>query len=240
MPARGQKRYRTGNGGISKRRKTTHQPSTNNRGYTRTSGYYGRYAPTGGELKFHDVDVDDAVIAQNGVIQNTGTINIIAQGTTESTRVGRKCVIKSILWKYNLGLVTSASLTIKDTVRMIVYLDRQCNGATAAASGITGILLTDDYQSFLNLANSGRFKILYDKTHALNIVGGGGNGTANDSAPYHINRTFYKSCNIPLEFNSTAGALTEIRSNNIGIVTFSKEGSVSVLDSKIRLRFSDG
>ncbi len=206
------------------------------RGFARTSGFYGRYAPSGGEMKFHDIDVDDAVIAQNGVIQNTGTINIIPQGVTEVQRVGRKCNVHRIMWKYNLTLAASATVGAVDTVRMILYQDTQCNGATAA---VTDIMESDNYQTFRNLANSGRFNILYDKMHQMNPMASAGNGTANDAAPWALNRTFYKKCNIPLEFDSTTGALTEIRSNNLGILTFSKNGAVSILDSKIRLRFSD-
>ncbi len=206
-------------------------------GYTQTSGFYGRFANRPGELKFFDLDVDDAVIVVDGQIQTaTGSINTIAQGVTEVTRVGRKCRIKSILWRYNLELVQGATVGLSETVRCIVYQDTQCNGATAA---VTDILESDNYQSFNNLANSGRFRILYDKTHVLNPSASAGNGTANDVAQHDINRAFYKKCDIPIEFSATTGAITEIRSNNLCILTVSKTGGLAAMDSKIRLRFSD-
>ncbi len=57
----------------------------------------------GGELKFHDLDIDDAVVAVNGTIAQV-SCNIIAGGTTESTRIGRKSVIRKINWRYEIVL----------------------------------------------------------------------------------------------------------------------------------------
>ncbi len=204
-------------------------------GKSRTSGFYGRYSGRSGELKFHDVDLDDAVIAQG--IQVTASINLIAQGVTESTRVGRKCALRSINWHYNLTLPNVGNIGAGDVVRVVLFKDKQCNGATATN---TGIWESDDFQSFRNLANSGRFEILMDRTHVLNRTSAGGNGTANDAPTQEWSFSFYKACNIPLEFDSTTGAITEIRSNNLGVALMSKTGTESGFGSKFRLRFSDG
>ncbi len=204
-------------------------------GITRRSGFYGRYTPGQGELKFHDIAVTDAVVAVNGTIQNTGSVNLIAQGTGESQRIGRKCVIKSINWRFELDIPAVANATGSDTVRVMFYLDKQANGVTASA---TDILATDNFQSFNNLANSGRFRILLDRTYVLNHSGGAGDGTTNDALPYHVSDTFFKKCNIPLEFSSTAGAITELRSNNLGVLLLGR-GGVAGFNSILRLRFQD-
>ncbi len=95
------------------------------RGYLRRSGYYGRAAGPTGELKFHDIAVTDAVIAANGTIQNSGSVNLIAQDTTESGRLGRKCVIKNIGWRYRIKLpLATAASNSSDTVRVILYQDK--------------------------------------------------------------------------------------------------------------------
>ncbi len=127
---------------------------------------------------------------------------------------------------------TTASST--DTIRIVMFLDKQCNGATA---GATEILETSDFQSFNNLANKSRFRTLMDRTYVLN-ASIAGNGTANESAQFGVHDSFFKKVNIPIEFDSTAGAITEIRSNNIGVMIMSQFGLVA-FDSKIRLRFSD-
>ncbi len=191
-----------------------------------------------GELKFHDVDVDDAVIAAGAVIQNAGTVNIIPQGVTEVQRVGRKCTIASIVWHYSLSLPiisNSGSGPAGETVRVILYLDKQANTATAAN---TDILESADFQSFRNLANVGRFELLHDKTYSMNYQAGAGDGAANDYAGYKVNGSFYKKCSIPIEFNGAAGAITEITSNNLGVLLCCEEGTAG-FESKLRLRFSD-
>ncbi len=202
--------------------------------------YGGRYAkPNGlGELKFHDIDVDDTVVAAGAVVQNAGSVNLIPQGVTEITRIGRKCTIVSINWRYEVTLPTLASGGggTGDVLRVILYVDKQCNGATAAN---TDILESADYQSFNNLANASRFVKLMDKTYPMNYQAGAGDGTANDQSGYQIEGAFYKKCNIPLEFSAGTGALTEIRSNNIGVMVCSRDGAGGFA-SKLRLRFHDG
>ncbi len=213
-------------------------------GRTRVGGYYGRYSGSGGrgtgELKFHDIDIDDATVAINGTIQNTGTINIIPQGVTEKQRIGRKCTIRSINWRYQLTIGNQNDLAVAlagDTFRVILYQDTQCNGATAT---VAGILETDDFQSFRNLANSSRFVILMDKTHVLNYAAAGADSsTTFAQVAVTRNYSFFKKCSIPLEFDSTTGALTEIRSNNLGVLIMSDAGAVGTFESKMRLRFSD-
>lgn len=198
----------------------------------------GKYrAVNTGELKFHDIAVDDASIAQLGIIQNAGTINIIPQGTTDITRIGRKVTIKSISWRYQLEIPANATAGLTDTVRMIMYLDKQCNKATASS---TDILETDDYQSFRNLTNTGRFQILHDETYTLTPPSAAGNGTANDNAGVQVNVAWYKKCNITIEWTGTTGVINTCTSNNLCVMTVAKTGAIMALESNVRLRFSDG
>ena len=196
-------------------------------------GYYSKFT-NGGELKFHDLDINDATIAANGTIAQA-SVNIIAQGVTEVQRVGRKCTIRNINWRFNIRLPEgTASSTTSDTVRVMVYHDKQTNGAAAA---VTDILETDDYQSFNNLSNKSRFRTLMDRTYDLN-TDLSGDGTTVDSPRFNINDSFFKKCNISIEYDSTTGAITEQRSNNIGVLLLSKNG-LCTFDSKMRVRYSD-
>ncbi len=236
------KRFGSSSGTFTKRKRFTYAQKGKALTSSRVGGYYGRFA-NGGELKFHDVDVDQAAADLSaGVIQNAGTLNIIAQGTTESERVGRKCIIKSIMWRSNIrqaGLSNANSVQGSDTWRIIIYLDKQCNGATAA---VTDILETADYQSFRNLSNVGRFQTLMDLTFIIHPSPCAGDSATNDQGRNEVNKSFYKKCDIKLEYDNSAttGALTSIRSNNIGMLIISKGvESVISLDSKIRMRFSD-
>jgi len=64
-------------------------------GVDRTGGYYGRFAGRGAELKFFDTATSFS-IDTSPEVPATGQLVLIPQGVTESTRVGRKCVIRSI------------------------------------------------------------------------------------------------------------------------------------------------
>ncbi len=203
-------------------------------GRDRTGGFYGRYGG-GGELKFHDLDIDDATIAGGALIAQA-SCNLIAQGVTESQRVGRKCVIRSINYRFRFSLpATSTPGDTSDSVRIVIYLDKQANGATAAT---TQLFENDDYQTFNNLANSSRFVTLMDRSYSLVATAGAYDGTNDQFGEVNINDTFFKRCSIPIEFDATTGAITEIRSNNIGIALFSRAG-VAGFSSSMRLRFAD-
>ncbi len=212
------------------------------KGFTRQAGYYGRYSGTRAELKFHDIDVDEAAADwSGGKIQNAGSICLIGQGITESTRIGRKCILKSIMWRgtLNMALLAAATLRADEIVRVLVYQDTQANGATAA---VTDILEAADAHSFNNLANKGRFRTLMDKRYAIRPSASAGDGATNDTAAAKTAVSFFKRCNIPLEFSGVANpaAITEMRSNNIGILLISESNAGSIaLNSKVRLRFSD-
>lgn len=212
-------------------------------GITRQAGFFGRYG-VGGELKFHDIDVDDPVVAAGAnIFLNSNTeasLVRIAQSTTESTRIGRKCTIRMINWRFQLSLPALDGVTTApngDTIRVILYLDKQCNGAAAVN---TDILEDADFQSFNNLANKSRFRTLMDRTYSLTYESGGGNGTTQDWAQVVIQDTLFKKVNIPIEYDNSAttGALATIKSNNIGVLFLSNTGTGGFV-SKMRLRFAD-
>ncbi len=207
-------------------------------GYDRTAGYYGRTGRTawggpGPELKFHDIDINDASVASGGNIAEDSCVTI-PQGVTEVQRLARLCTVKSINWRFTVNLLANASVGVGDTLRVILYLDKQCNGVAAT---VTGILESDDYQSFNNLANKSRFRTLMDRTYDVNVMNGAGDGTSNDHASTVHNDTFFHKCDIPLEYDSTTGAITELRSNNIGVLLLSNTGARVGFESKMRIRF---
>lgn len=233
------------------------------KGYDRTGGFYGnnykrrKYAAkyTKPEKKFFDIagtigsiitTGSFLVTASVGPFVSSGTITDIPQGTGESNRIGRKCTITKLRARMNFEFITSETATLgeaslaHETVRFMIYWDKQCNGTVAAAASI---LEADTYNSFRNLANKGRFVILYDQIFAWNTAAiGSGNGTDSKSAlvvgdyQIRINKKLY----IPIEYSGTTGTLSEIRSNNIGMMVWAKHGArMKMTASRIRLRFND-
>lgn len=205
------------------------------KGFYRRSGYYGRYPPLGNEYKFFDTTWDESGIAATGLIA-LDSVNEVAAGTGENQRIGRKITIRSIhvRWDVVLTAGTTANET-DDNLRLIVYLDRQCNGATAA---VTDILETAAYKSFNNLSNKNRFKILADKFTDINSMSGAYTGSTDNYGKAGKYRSMHMKCNIPVEFSSTTGAITEIRSNNVGVLLITANANANS-EGQVRIRYTD-
>lgn len=189
-----------------------------------STGYYGRIS--GSEMKFLDTTYSQG---SDDAGQILGSANLIAQGAGESQRVGRKVMLKKISIR---GYVQSANTANQnDYVRLICYLDKQCNGANAA---VTDILETDAINSFNNLANKSRFKILRDMKFSSKDY----STTGQVFMPFEENI----KCNIPLEFDGATGAITEIRSNNIGFLLIGQQDTAAnpfTVTYTTRVRYSD-
>lgn len=211
-------------------------------GRDRQAGFYGRYSGVNAELKFFDVTYDDAVVAATGTLEQAGSVINIGQGVTEIQRVGRKCTIRSIDWRFTVTLPVQDAVGIPvsgDTVRVILFLDKQCNGATATVSGDAGILAGTTIHSHRELTNTGRFTLLMDRLININYSGLAADA-ANQWAQGAVVKNYHKywTCNFPIEYNNTTGAIAEIRSNNIAVMLISDKG-IAGFASQFRFRFSD-
>ncbi len=213
------------------------------------------------EKKFYDTNITDIslgaggqalVAAGGGPALTTLTLVDIKQGVGEKERIGRKCTITNIYIRMFVEFKTFANtgssltpLSGHESIRMILFWDKQCNGAAAA---FTDILEADSINSFRNLANNKRFVILYDKTRSFNAKWvTSGDGAVNDEAVVHAEFKWKitKKVFIPIEYNNTTGALSEIRSNNIGLYVWCSQGArmqlagAATAIGKIRIRFID-
>ncbi len=211
------------------------------RGRLRTGGYYGRGMTGGGgcsgaaELKFHDVEIDQSPVAALGDIAEDSCLTI-AQGDGEQQRDGRKMCVKKIGWKFSLSLPsTIVAAETSDTVRVILYMDTQTNGAAAT---VALILADTNHEAFNNLEQGKRFRTLMDRTYTLvSKAGGGAAGTG--FGEDRVDDAFYKNCSTAVTYDSTAttGAIATMRDNNIGVLTISKSGFAS-FSSRMRIRFT--
>jgi len=147
-------------------------------------------------------------------------------------------VIKNVMLRgqMKLGLADQVAET-SDRCRVVVYLDKQCNGATA---GVTDILESGDVDSFNNLANRSRFTILMDKVMGFDLQGGVATGAAYSFGQRVKPFQWFKTCNIPIEFDNSAttGAITTIRSNNIGVLAVTDAG-LAETGYVCRIRYTD-
>ncbi len=206
------------------------------RGFVRTTGFYGRFAGAGAEMKFHDVDVDVSPIATAGDIG--ATLLTIPEGNGEEERIGRSITIKKIMWRFSITKSSQATLAnTSDVVRLFMIQDKQCNGVQGT---VLGLLETASFLSFNQLANSKRFRVLMDRTYDLSNPSGSGQNAADAFGEIVLSDTFFKDVTIPIEYDNSAttGVITSVRSNNIFIIAISQDARC-VLVSKVRLRYSD-
>lgn len=230
------KRKRMSAGEAAKKR---HEQMYGKPGYTRTSGFYkygsgNHLASRANELKFFDTTITHTVNSTMAIPGTGGQLNLIPQGTTESSRIGRNTVIHSLELKGEYAM-TSGTGVNSSVQYLLIVQDKQCNGT---AAGVLDVMTSAaGARGLINLSNSKRFHVL--RKIVLPITGG--SGVLNNYAGTLDYIHYFKKLNIPVEFASTTGAIGEIASNNLFIL-MGCDGNSSTFTTFAgiaRIRFSD-
>lgn len=90
------------------------------------------------------------------------SVNLITQGTTLNQMLGSKVHVKRISIRFEIYMTTGGDATLNNVIndrnaRVMLVLDKQCNGVTPLVSQV---LSTNNFNSFMNIENSKRFTIL--------------------------------------------------------------------------------
>lgn len=182
------------------------------------------------QQEFKSVDLDDNTLELNSTGAYT-LLNGVSRGTDLSNRIGRNISMRSL--EIHGWMSTTDSGGVSQVARIMIVLDKQCNGSAMA---LTDILKGVTVVSLKNLVNKKRFKILYDKTHALAEHSG---NNAGHIKPFE----FYKKFNHPVEFNAgDAGTIGDITSGALYIIGLSNIASGSTdanLFYSSRIRYTD-
>lgn len=143
-------------------------------------------------------------------------LNGCAQGNTGTTRIGRRTLMKSVLFRFYFNKGNT------DVFRLLILYDKQTNGALPATGDVVN---TTDFHAPLNLANSDRFVTVFDK-----IV-----NTADMSMD-----TLYRKVNLETVFGGTGSAVADIASGSlIYMVAPAIAGTTATLSFSCRVRFTD-
>lgn len=203
-------------------------------GITRTQGSYATFAK--GEVKWFDTTAE--LNAEQG--PNTlHSLNLIPQGVKENERIGRKCTITSIHFKGYINMAGASDFNFTDeAIRLMIVVDSQTNGSTVASNVV---LEGTSYLAFKNMENGNRFRVLYDKTIAVNCSAGSYDGTTDKFAATGTMFSFYKNLSVPIFWNAASedGSLATIRSNNISFFLLGKTGSICTVRYNCRVRYKD-
>lgn len=180
-----------------------------------------------------DATVYDTAVPPNTWITNQ-SCNLIASGSGSSERIGRKITVKSVTFDYTLNPDIRLAVAppriagISFTYRLMLVLDKQCNGTTASAQELLTVVpytnTVPNSQSspvinwLMNIANTQRFQIL--KTWSGRIATNTVEFDQANAADYAQNYTSYrihgyKKVNFPVEYGGPDPSLANIKSNNL-------------------------
>lgn len=149
-------------------------------------------------------------------------LNIIVQGTSQVTRIGRKIQMVSFSLKY----IFKSTAGTPGNIRIMVVYDKQTNGALPV---VTDILLNNSIVSHNNLNNSDRFITVCDVISPLQ---------QNTLQP--IFSTINRKINLDTMFSTTAGVITDITSGGLFVMMIPSDGLITdTVDIQTRLRFTD-
>lgn len=242
---------RSGKGGIDSsnyvRRNATRAAGTRaGVGRSNVGLWQGRLAGAREELKFHDV-IDEEVLTATVSSAFSTPLLTVASGSGESLRTGRKINLRSIALRFSVSYDATQTLSgympQDDIVRVLVIQDRQANGTTPNLSDILEYPGgSNPVFAFNNLSNKNRFRILMDKTIELVYH----NAFVDDPSFFGFfgpqkAASWYKKCNIPIEYSGATGTVGEIKSNNLLMVVIRKESTPGGFRFRFnaRVRFTD-
>lgn len=215
--------------GFNPNRKAKAKPVQLNQGMRKKRAKQIRLTKVPEELKFFDTAVS-FLVDTTLEVPATGQWALIPQGDTQSTRDGRQAVIKSVHFR---GIIAGTSTSLQSVVNFWVVQDKQANGAAAAVADV--FTSTVGISAMHNLNNNKRFKILHKGVVAPQTVGAAQTATGQNWA-WPIE--FFIPCNILMDWDSTTGAITEIRSNNIFLIAGqSVSDDELTMSGTARLRF---
>lgn len=188
------------------------------------------------ELKFKDTTKAATVVAAAGTIYSSSLL-LMQEGNTDQTRIGNKIRVKSVMLRgtCNLPAATAATDTSQN-FRIIVYQDRQANGAAAA---VTDILASADFRSFNNLDNTDRFRTLAETTIDLVAPGATPSGAAYVFG--EATKMFFLKgkLNLDVKYKGNVGDITDLASNNIGVLVIAGTDALGTVGYIARVKFTD-
>lgn len=206
--------------GVYKRRRSGIRPRT----VLRTGGLLPY--PSNIERKF----LDTAIVDDVSTTASITALNAMNSGTTASNRIGRRILMKSLQVRALIEREDPASTTAEHMRMMVVY-DRQANGALPA---ITDILVTASVEALRNMANVGRFFVLFDEFIDVSTAAGG-------RSQQSFNK--FVKFNLPVFYNAgIAGTVADIATGSL-LMVYVGNRAAGVDDINVsmncRLRFTD-
>lgn len=167
----------------------------------------------------------------------------IAQGITDTTRIGTKIFVHSIRFSFDIiGTDVTVNNVVGDICRCVIYHNREAAGATPAGSG--GMFNENALTAARFIPMKSRYSIMREMIHSFSPVAAPNDPAASGTAltkwvlqpigAYAF--TVYPKKQI--EWNGTAGAITELFKDDYGIACIAKYGQCS-MTVKVQVIYTD-
>jgi len=187
------------------------------------------------ELKFFDNNATNVALSVGGAFLFS-SINVIPQGVDQDDRIGRLITIKSIMLNGQL-IKVSDSAGASNRVRFLIVWDKQNSGGSGAN---LNDVINPVVDGMRDPPNQSRFVVLKSWLVCLNAMSGAFEGKGSMFGQTCKMLRWYKKCNIPIEYDGSTGAITEITTNNLFIAAWMESASPAVLTTfQVRVRFTD-
>jgi len=171
------------------------------------------------------------------------------QGNDFNNREGRKCWVKSIKLRGTVLFASGVNLSVASPaqkIRMILYMDKQTNGAQAQGEDVidSGVTATEPViDEFQNPKNFGRFRVLWDRVYLKRPTSTSYDGTNLETGADYRSFKVFKKFKKPIlvHFNATnGGTISDITDNSFHLIVGKVDGnSVVTLNYKSRVSFCE-
>jgi len=211
-------------GGFPKRQRqvVAQQQQSRTRMYNKNRGsMYSAFQKSSG-IEKKNIDDTAPKITTAATTWTINVLNDVGQGTTATTRIGRKILMKSLLLQ---GWVSSTA-----PIRILIIYDRQPNGALPAA---TDVLTSNTLMAAMNLDNRDRFICLAD------IFPGDDSENLTGNFPTGFGWKRFIKMNLETIYGGVAGTIADINTGSLLIMTNCYGGTVTGETGLQRLRFVD-
>lgn len=210
----------------------------------RVSGMLGR------GLKFHDASKAETAIVTTSHLAMmdpvAGCLNGIGIGDSMEQREGMKYILKSVYIRGTLiqdVIDDSATCFDPGIVRLVVFIDKQTNGAQCASTICfdDDLVATDETLVLRRIEYTHRCKVLYDKVHVLRrpfAMRDDVAGPPCTAALAGVVKPFiiYKKMNLPVQCISGGGStVADIVDNSVHVAVVSREAGCKIAyQSRVR------
>ncbi len=186
-----------------------------------------------GELKFTRFTDSQINIDTAGSMQPQ--LFVIADGTTAEQRSGNKVTLTQVqaTFEFQLPVTTNATETA-DVIRIILFIDKDPDGALPAVNDLLQSAVIESYES---VPNMNRFRILSDRIVTITSMAGGGTAGTNFGRAKKYFR-IKRKLNLPVLYSATSGLIATVRDNNVFILFISSNGLTTVFYT-VRFRYLD-